>query len=138
MATITGRCLCERVRYEVSAPLLDAEYCHCKRCQRRTGAAASASAEAAPGSFRIVAGEELVRAFEPDHGWQDHFCAECGSHLFAQSPDDPARVCVSMGTIDDDPGVRPEYRQYVAYAAVWEPLPDDGLPRYDEAVARAT
>jgi hypothetical protein len=29
--------------------------------------------------------------------------------------------------------VRPEYHTYVAYAAAWEPLPDDGLPRYAEA-----
>jgi hypothetical protein len=136
MAPITGACLCGRVRFEVSAPFLDAEFCHCKRCQRRTGAAASASAEAAPGTFRVIEGEELVRAFEPDGGWHDHFCGECGSHLYAQSPDDPTRICVSMGTIDGDPSIRPEFHQYVAYAAAWEQLPDDGLPRYDEAVER--
>jgi len=31
--------------------------------------------------------------------------------------------------------VRPSFRQYVAYAAGWEPIPDDGLPRFDEASA---
>ena len=34
--------------------------------------------------------------------------------------------------IDGDPGVRPQARQFVAYAAPWEPIPDDGLPRFDE------
>ena len=29
-------------------------------------------------------------------------------------------------------GVRPSARQFVAYAVPWEPIPDDGLPRYDE------
>ena len=29
-----------------------------------------------------------------------------------------------------DPGIRPQWRQYVAYAASWEEIPDDGLPRY--------
>ena len=38
------------------------------------------------------------------------------------------------GTFDRDPGLRPQYRQFVAYAALWEPLPDDGLPRYDERI----
>jgi hypothetical protein len=28
--------------------------------------------------------------------------------------------------------VRPQVRQRVETAAVWEPIPDDGLPRYDE------
>ena len=34
-----------------------------------------------------------------------------------------------MSAFDDDPGVRPSYRQFVAYAADWEQIPDDGLPR---------
>jgi hypothetical protein len=33
--------------------------------------------------------------------------------------------------VDGDPGVRPDARQFVASAAAWEPIPDDGLPRYD-------
>ncbi len=38
-----------------------------------------------------------------------------------------------MGTFDDDPGICPTVRQFVAYAAVWELLPDDGLPRFPES-----
>jgi hypothetical protein len=39
---------------------------------------------------------------------------------------------VRLGTVDGDPGIRPQWHQFTAYAAVWEPLPDDGLPRYLE------
>ena len=35
-----------------------------------------------------------------------------------------------MGAFDQDPGVRPEHRQFTDSAAVWEPIPDDGLPRF--------
>jgi hypothetical protein len=38
-----------------------------------------------------------------------------------------------MGTLDEDPGLAPKHRQYVAYAATWEPIPDDGIPRFPEA-----
>jgi hypothetical protein len=38
-----------------------------------------------------------------------------------------------MGTFDSDPGVRPSYRQFVAYAAPWETIPDDGLERFSES-----
>jgi hypothetical protein len=41
-------------------------------------------------------------------------------------------MSVRMGAFDGDPGVRPSWRNYVAYAAAWEPIPDDGLERYDE------
>jgi len=133
-APITGRCLCGRVRFEVSEPLLEAEYCHCKRCQRRTGTTASASALTAPGAFRVTEGEELLGAFKPDDGWHDYFCRECGGHLYGQSHEDPRLICVPMGAIDGDPGVRPAFHQFVAYAAPWDPLPDDGLPRFDERI----
>jgi hypothetical protein len=41
-----------------------------------------------------------------------------------------------MGAFDDDPGVRPSWRTYVVDAACWEPIPDDGLERFDEAKPR--
>lgn len=129
---ITGHCLCGRVRFEVSEPFLDAHYCHCNRCQRRTGTAFSASAEAAPGSFRVVEGEELIRAFRPGDGWNKFFCGECGGHVYSQSHVDPNIIGVRLGAVDGDPGVRPSCHQYVAYAVSWQSLPDDGLPRYDE------
>ena len=43
-----------------------------------------------------------------------------------------------MSAFDEDPGVRPAYRQFVAYAAEWEPIPDDGLPRYPEGLPPQT
>ena len=129
---ITGACLCGAVRFEVSEPFASAHYCHCTRCQRRSGTAFSASAGAVPGSFRIVDGEELVRAFRPEDGWAKFFCGECGGHLYSQSHEDPGQIGVRLGAIDGDPGVRPSSHQYVAYAAPWHPLPDDGLPRHAE------
>jgi hypothetical protein len=35
-----------------------------------------------------------------------------------------------MGTFDVDPRIRSSFRQFVANAAHWEALPDDGLPRH--------
>ena len=40
---LTGGCLCGGVRFEVVEPLVSASYCHCTRCQRRTGTAAAVS-----------------------------------------------------------------------------------------------
>jgi hypothetical protein len=130
--SLTGRCLCERVRFEVTEPLIGAAYCHCKRCQRRTGTAFSVSALTVPGSFAITEGEEHVDAFRPDDGWHKYFCTRCGGQLYTQSNEDPNLISVRMGALDDDPGVRPALHQFVAYAAPWDELPDDGLPRFDE------
>src|ERR687888_233978 len=93
---LTGGCLCGAVRYEITEPLVFAGYCHCTRCQRRTGTAAAGSARIVPGSLRILPREDV------------------------------------LGTFDSDPGIRPAFRQFVAYAAPWERIPDDGLPRFPE------
>ena len=129
---LTGACLCGGVRFEVSEPFVSASYCHCTRCQRRTGTAASAQGRLAPGSFRITAGEDLVRSFKPPDGFAKEFCSACGSALWSRSPEGEV-AAVRLGAIDGDPGIRPQWRQFVAYAAPWEPIPDDGLPRHPES-----
>jgi hypothetical protein len=129
---LTGGCMCGGVRFEVDLPLVSAGYCHCTRCQRRTGTAASASARIAPGSLRILAGEDLVRVYRPDGGFLKEFCSACGSALWSRHPEDAEMISVRLGAFDRDPGIRPSTRQFVAYAAPWEPIPDDGLPRYPE------
>lgn len=130
---LTGACLCGGVRFEVAGPLVSAGYCHCTRCQRRSGTAASANARLAPGSLRILAGGELLRDYAPPDGSVKIFCSACGSALFTRRPGDAEPSGVRLGAFDDDPGIRPQYHQYTAYAAPWEPLPDDGLPRFPES-----
>lgn len=66
-------------------------------------------------------------------GGEKWFCGECGSALFGSNPAHPESIGIRMGTFDDDPGIRPSVRQFVAYAAPWEPIPDDGLPRFPES-----
>ena len=129
---LTGGCMCGAVRFEVDEALIEAEYCHCTRCQRRTGTAASATALAVPGSVRVVRGEEHVRSWEPDDGWAKLFCSICGSGLFCRNPSGPEQYGVRLGSFDADPGARIAFRQFVDYAASWEPIPDDGLPRHPE------
>ena len=130
---LTGGCMCGDVRFEVTEPLVSAGYCHCTRCQRRTGTAAAVSARIAPGSLRTKQGEELIQGYDPGGGgFHKFFCSACGSALWSRHPTDHDAISIRLGAFDGDPGIRPSYRQFVAYAAPWEPLPDDGLTRYPE------
>lgn len=132
--------MCGAVRFEVSEPLSGALYCHCRRCQRRTGSAFSVSARTQPGSFAITDGAGSVATYDPgDGGWLKSYCSVCGSHLFTTSPEDSELVAVRMGALDDDPGIRPSAHQFVDSAPAWAPVPDDGLPRHvDFAPSRST
>ena len=129
---LTGGCGCGAVRFEVSQPFLSAAYCHCTRCQRRSGSAAAATARAEAGSVTVVAGQDELRGWLPPGGREKVFCVQCGSALFSQEPGSGDPTGVRLGAVDGDPGIRPDSHQFVAYAACWEALPDDGLPRYDE------
>jgi hypothetical protein len=133
---ITGSCLCGRVRFEISAPPFDAGYCHCTRCQARTGSGSSAQARIDGRTFRFLEGEDLVKAWRSSSGFEKGFCGECGAHLFARNPDDPTQMSIRMSAFETDPGVRPSFRAFTAYAAEWEPIPDDGLERLPEGKPR--
>jgi len=135
---LTGGCLCGGVRFEVTEPLLEAGYCHCTRCQRRSGTAAAATAAVVPGSVRVTQGEDLVKAYEPPDGFPKLFCSACGSALFTRAPGESEPYGVRLGAFDDDPGVRPSFRQHLNSAAPWEPIPDDGLERFPASRPRPT
>src|SRR4051812_19667415 len=128
---LTGGCGCGAVRFALDAPPVGAVYCHCTRCQRRTGSAASASARVAPGSVRVVAGEEHVRAWAPEGGNEKLFCALCGSAVFTRRPGGPI-AAVRLGSFVAGPRVRPAPRPLTAHAAPWGPVPPHRPPRLPE------
>ena len=130
---MTGGCLCGGVRFELTEPPRVAGYCHCTRCQRRTGGGSSIQVRIEARTFRLLQGEELVACWQPPDGFAKCFCRECGAHLFSRGGD---QMSVRFGAFDGDPGVRPTFRAFTAYAAPWEPIPDDGLSRFPEAVPR--
>jgi hypothetical protein len=127
---LQGGCLCGAVRFELTAPLISAGYCHCTHCQRRTGTGSSANGRVPQAGFRLLEGADELRAFKPPTGVPKLFCARCGSALFSGDPFTDEEVAVRLGALDRDPGIALEYRQFVDSAAPWEAVPQDGLRRY--------
>ena len=98
------------------------------RARKKTGPMATAKRLAADTRLRFE-----LRGWTPEGGREKIFCARCGSALFSCEPRSGIYTGVRLGAIDGDPGIRPRSRAFVAYAAPWEAIPDDGLPRFDEA-----
>jgi hypothetical protein len=98
--------------------------------QRNGGIAKRASR---PGAFRIVSGHDQLREWKPDGGGEKWFYGTYGSSVYAHALITRTPIGIRMGTFDDDPGIVPSARQFVAYAAPWEPIPNDGLPRHPES-----
>src|SRR5207237_5710388 len=117
------------VRYEGTRPIRRASWCHCSRCRMYSGSSCLVQCRVPRGGFRLVQGEDLIRVYRPGGGMAKAFCSVCGSSLFGGTWPDGPEVSIRFGALDGDPGIRPQYRSHTASKAVWDELPDDGLPR---------
>jgi hypothetical protein len=127
---VAGSCLCGGVAFEVTLPFRRANHCHCSRCRKHSGTAMLTQGRVPRERFRLLRGEELLRVFRPETGAVKAFCSVCGSSLFGGTWPEGSEVSVRLGSLDGDPGIRPEYRSFVDSKASWDTLPDDGLPRF--------
>lgn len=127
--SIKGGCLCGKVRYQISAELIDADHCHCSMCRRQHGAAFATYAQCEPDSFQWLAGEELTKVFTPNSnaGWC--FCSECGSSLAATL--NGKITSIALGSVEGDVEIKPAAHIFVTSKANWYDICDD-LPQYDE------
>jgi hypothetical protein len=137
--TIRGSCLCGGVHYEVDR-VREFELCHCSRCRKASGSAFIAWLVAEPGDLRFVRGEELVRRYEAPvreapPAYAIGFCSRCGSSLPSQMPAGGSWG-IPAGTLDDDPGLKPEKHIYVELKAPWETIAGD-LPQMTKQQIRA-
>ena len=123
--TITGSCLCGEVRYEADLPFLRAGHCHCARCRKHSGAAMSTQARIPRERFRLVSGAEFIRVYGGGSGAAKAFCKNCGSSLFGGEWPDGAEVSIRMGTLDEDPEIRPQFHTFVDSIAPWNEICDD-------------
>ncbi len=66
----------------------------------------------------------------PEGGKAKTFCVTCGSSLFGGTWPDGPEVSVRLGTLDTEPGIRPQYHAFCADAPPWAEIPENGLVRY--------
>jgi hypothetical protein len=120
--------MCGKVRYEVEGPPEWVGNCHCSLCRRHHGAAYGTYAGYRPERFRVTAGQEELRSYSHTGETRRQFCATCGSSLFFLDADPPREIAITLGTLTDDPGKRPEFHYLASCKASWHEITDD-LPR---------
>ena len=122
---IRGSCLCGGVRFEVDAPFLQANHCHCDRCREHSGTAVCTQTRVSKEQFRLLQGEELIKVYGKGEGAVKAFCVNCGSSLFGGDWPDGPQVSIRMGAFDDDPGIRPQFHTFVDCRAPWDTITDN-------------
>jgi hypothetical protein len=126
---LAGKCLCGAVQYSVADECACAVNCHCSNCRRATGSAFKPFASIERDKLRLTKGADGVMIFGEEQGHDAH-CKVCGSLLYSVVRDGTF-VHVPMGTLVDDPGIRPGKHIYAGPKAPWFTITDD-LPQYEE------
>ena len=131
MTTLQGSCLCGEVRFDVTEPFETVAQCHCASCKKISGGTGTVSGRVRSGAITILAGEELLRSYQPLEGTSKTFCSRCGSNLFGGGWPDSPTASVRLSALDAPFDRKPEAHSFVRSVAAWETLPDDGMPRFD-------
>ena len=125
---LRGSCLCGRVAYEVADAFEYAMNCHCSQCRRSTGSAFKPLAGVDVSRLAIKSGDGELLRYGDEHG-QDVHCQSCGSLLYSLVRDGQY-VHVAMGTLLDDPSIRPTMHIFVGSKASWFDITDT-MPQFD-------
>jgi hypothetical protein len=129
---MTGGCLCGAVRYEVAAEPVYTGHCHCRSCQRASGAGHSTYV-GVPRAAMTVRGETRSHAVTGGSGLPAarHFCPVCGSQLFGVCEIAPDMATLYAGTLDDPSAIRPDAAINVHSRQPWDRVAGD-LAEFDE------
>ena len=126
---IRGSCLCGSIRYEVRGPLGPASHCHCSMCRKAHGAAFGTYSRVQRSDFVLVSGAEDIASYQSSPEVTRTFCRRCGSTLQFIRATRPNTFALALGTLDDDPGVRPSMHIHVESKVPWLEI-NDGLPQH--------
>jgi hypothetical protein len=124
----TGGCLCGKLRYAARCEPTDSGYCHCRLCQRSSGAPVLAWASFPTGCFEYLEGSPALYRSSP-HG-QREFCAVCGTQI-AYREIGGSTLEINLASLDDPASIEPRLHIFTASRIPWFDTAD-ALPRYPD------
>lgn len=123
-----GSCACGGIQYELSDHLFTVNHCHCSICRKVHSAAFATCGHAKAEKFRWLRGEDLIVSYRSSENNLRNFCRVCGANVPAVIQE-MNYVRIPMGTLDDDPDIKPCVHIFVASKAPWFEI-TDSLPQY--------
>jgi hypothetical protein len=135
---LQGGCDCQTVRYRMQTPPLIVHCCHCRWCQRESGASFALNAMIEADRVIALAGEvELVKTPSASgKGQVIARCPECRialwSHYYGAGP---LIRFVRVGTLDNPDVLPPDIHIFTQSKQPWIVIPE-GTPAVSEYYAR--
>ena len=131
---VRGSCLCGVVTYQITEPFKTAHNCHCSRCRYGRAAAHSSNGFVSYDGVQFLSGEDRLKSYKaPDARYFTQvFCQVCSSLMPRRDAERDLTV-IPMGSLDDDPELKPVRHIFVDYKAEWHDITDD-LPQFPEGL----
>ena len=100
---ISGSCLCGAIRFTLDVPVHELRACHCRSCQKASGAGGSVNAVVPASAMRVTQGTPKRYSARADSGRLLHryFCGDCGSPIYSQRETTPETRVVRAGLFDN-------------------------------------
>ena len=124
---LEGGCACEAIRYRLDAEPYDVGYCHCRMCQRASGAPVLVFATVPRSAFVVTRGTPRTRRSSSfgDRWW----CGDCGTQLAMFVDDDPSEADFTVASLDDPAVLPPTFHIWTESRVSWFDTADQ-LPRH--------
>ncbi len=126
MKTFEGGCTCRQVRYRMTSRALFVHCCHCRWCQRETGASFALNAMIEADRVELTAGApELVNTPSASGKGQKIWrCPTCRVALWSNygGAGDAVRF-VRVGTLDEPDRVPPDIHIFTSSKQPWVVIP---------------
>ncbi len=127
---IRGRCLCNKIAFEVEEMPGMIFNCHCSRCRRSHGSAFATQIICKKASLKFLEGRQSLKEYVSENIVRT-FCVHCGSRLMNYTNQEPEYLSVSISSVIDRPDFKP-----VAECFVVDKLPfiqlDSSIAHYSE------
>ncbi len=132
---LAGGCTCRAVRYRMETRPLFVHCCHCRWCQRESGASFALNAMIEADRVTLLAGApELVDTpSESGRGQKIARCPKCRIAVWSHYAGAGPSVCfVRVGTLDQPDHLPPDIHIFTASRQPWVVLPPDApaVPEY--------
>jgi hypothetical protein len=131
---LTGRCTCGAVRYELTSRPLFVHCCHCRWCQRESGASFALNAMIEADRVALLEGgpEVVLTPTASGKGQKIARCPSCRVALWSNyaGAGDAIRF-VRVGTLDEPDLLPPDIHIFTSSKQPWVQLPP-GVPAVPE------
>ena len=125
--SMTGRCLCGEVSYEITGELVATAVCHCDHCQRQSGGAFSVNLVVLESQLALSGTLTTYGDCGDDGGdtvyVRRRFCGTCGSPIVSEVNEPAGIAIVKAGTLDDKSNVQPTVEVWCDHRQPWVDLP---------------